>query len=54
MSNHIIGNWFVSLLKMRSMSNEKLNEISINENYRETTRRNARLVVHNRIFNKIY
>lgn len=43
MSNHIIGNWFVSVFQMAKMSTYELDEISNNTNYRFTTRRNAKL-----------
>lgn len=48
MSNHIRGNWFVSCLKMRSMVTVDLVKIANSENYRESTRRNARLELDNR------
>lgn len=41
MSNHIKGNWFVSVFQMYYMSNQELVKIARSENYRETTRRNA-------------
>lgn len=42
MSNHIKGNWFVSVFQMYYMSTDELMKIADSENYRETTRRNAR------------
>ncbi|BAC96907.1 hypothetical protein [Vibrio vulnificus YJ016] len=48
MCNHIKGNWFVSVFKMRTMVTLDLVKIANSENYRETTRRNARLELHNR------
>ena len=42
MSNHVKGNWFVSVFQMYYMSNQELVKIARSENYRETTRRNAR------------
>nr|WP_170963419.1 hypothetical protein [Vibrio kanaloae] len=48
MSNHIKGNWFVSLFKMRTMLTVDLVKIANSENYRETTRRNARIELDNR------
>lgn len=41
MSNHIAGNWFVSVFQLFFMSNEQLERIAKNKNYRYTTRRNA-------------
>lgn len=43
MSNHIKGNWFVSVFQMARMTRGELIKIIKSENYRETTRRNARL-----------
>lgn len=48
MSNHIKGNWFVSLFQMRTMLTVELVKISNSPNYRDTTRRNARLELDNR------
>ena len=48
MSNHIKGNWFVSLFKMHTMLTVDLVKIANSENYRETTRRNARFELDNR------
>lgn len=42
MSNHVKGNWFVSVFQMYYMSNQDLVKIVRSENYCETTRRNAR------------
>lgn len=42
MSNHLKGNWFVSVFRMHFMSSECLAEIEASGNYRETTRRNAK------------
>jgi len=41
MSNHIKGNWFVSVFQLFFMSNKELEAIVGNKNYRYTTRRNA-------------
>lgn len=43
MSNHIKGNWFVSVFQMQKMSMHQLWAVAINDGYRETTRRNAKL-----------
>lgn len=48
MSNHIKGNWFISVFKMRTMVTVDLIKVVNSENYRETTRRNARLEIDNR------
>lgn len=41
MSNHVKGNWFVSVFKMRTMLVVDLQKIANSNNYRATTRRNA-------------
>lgn len=41
MSNHIKGNWFISVFKLRTMSVVDLRKVANSENYRPTTRRNA-------------
>lgn len=43
MSNHIKGNWFVSVFQMVRMSDSELLEMAKSKNYRESTRRNALL-----------
>lgn len=48
MSNHIAGNWFVSVAKMVRMSNKDLSAIANNKNYRESTRQNARVTLSDR------
>lgn len=48
MSDHIKGNWFVSIFKMARMSREELAAIANNHGYRETTRRNAWLILEQR------
>ncbi|MBY7902346.1 hypothetical protein [Vibrio vulnificus] len=48
MSNHIKGNWFVSVFKMHFMLTVDLAKIANSENYRESTRRNAQLELDNR------
>ncbi|CAH8242708.1 conserved hypothetical protein [Vibrio aestuarianus] len=48
MSNHIKGNWFVSIFKMRTMMTVDLVKIANSENYRDTTRRNAWIELDNR------
>ena len=48
MRNHIKGNWFVSVFQMRTMVTVDLEKIAESENYRETTRRNARFELDNR------
>lgn len=41
MSNHIKGNWFISVFKLRTMLVVDLRKVANSENYRPTTRRNA-------------
>ncbi|HAS6055339.1 TPA: hypothetical protein I7122_21645 [Vibrio vulnificus] len=41
MSNHIKGNWFISVFKLRTMLVVDLLKVANSENYRATTRRNA-------------
>lgn len=48
MCNHVKGNWFVSIFKMRTMAKVDLENIANSENYRTSTRRNARLELDNR------
>ncbi|MDI5832535.1 hypothetical protein OCF84_21560 (plasmid) [Shewanella xiamenensis] len=45
MSNHIVGNLFLSVAKMARMSNKQLAEIANNKKYRESTRQNARVTL---------
>lgn len=49
MSNHIAGNWFVSVFKMSMMLTVDLEKIVKSENYRATTRRNAQLELDSRV-----
>lgn len=49
-SNHIKGNWFISVFKMREMTQKQLESIMHNENYRYTTRRNAEQTLIDRKF----
>jgi hypothetical protein len=41
MSNHVAGNWFISVFKIRTMLVVDLEKVIANKNYRATTRRNA-------------
>lgn len=41
MRNHIKGTWFVSVFKMRNMTDKELQKIIDSDSYRATTRRNA-------------
>lgn len=49
MSNHIKGNWFVSVFQLFFMTNKELEKIAKNKNYRFTTRRNAENELSRRI-----
>lgn len=53
MSNHIAGNWFVSVFKMRNMSQKELERIANSKNYRYTTRRTAENILIDRKFDWI-
>lgn len=49
MSNHIKGNWFISVFRLFFMSNSDLEKVIENKNYRYTTRRNAENELSRRI-----
>lgn len=48
MSNHIAGNWFISVKKLHEMVVVDLLKVANSSNYRATTRRNAKLELDNR------
>lgn len=48
MSNHIAGNWFISVFKMRVMRTADLIKVAQSPHYRETTRHNALVELDNR------
>ncbi|HFC9430984.1 TPA: hypothetical protein AB5E57_001616 [Vibrio cholerae] len=47
--NHIAGHWFISIFTLYKTANSELKKIANNKNYRETTRRNARLILDQRL-----
>ncbi|HAS6073684.1 TPA: hypothetical protein I7144_20705 [Vibrio vulnificus] len=50
--NHIAGNWFISIFTLYKTASNELRNIVNNKNYRETTRRNAQLILDQR--NNLY